>query len=644
MLSRIIYTSLLVCLSFNWSASQVLKSVVYDFDGFDLGQTNLPEGDYSYGDLSYSIATNPLPPNDMIGDRVLKMNLNWVNGYGAFGRGISRYIEFDPNQDFFNFYFYNPIANNQNAVFEISIADDDNTDNVYESSSDDSWRKSFNIPGTAGWQLISLSLKDLADGNTGGNGIFDIAFTQNKGMLLLVEFKFTKPGSSSIPATFYLDMISFSEGILPRGTTEFDLPYKSPIDYCLLGAHQVENPGQYNLIPSHFEGMFPSSPGKKIKYVNTFLQWATNGSTTPHTMPGIGLQSLMSNGYSPIVTWEPMFLGYAPLDPVQPKLDNIVNGDYNNYIDAFADQVKLLSDTLIIRFMHEFEGDWYPWCISKNNGDPSKFVNAYRAVVNRFRTRGATRVKWMWCGNSDYAPFTSYNWLVQAYPGDSYIDIVATDIYNNHYPSSLPWWKSFRWQTAESYYYLTKYIPQKPLFICELGCRERLPADNQSSETKAAWYQRMDRELQSNFHKVRALIFFNAVATQNWLVNSSASSLQSLTDNIWNDDYYFKKSTTVSIEEHEYGSGLYVYPNPTNGIITLSYNSTSPKESFSITIYNATGKSIYSEVVIKPTDSFTKQLDLGDLAKGIYLVEMEIFNTKNNKKQSTKEVRKLVMQ
>ncbi|MCW3078466.1 MAG: hypothetical protein JWO32_3075, partial [Bacteroidetes bacterium] len=49
----------------------------------------------------------------------------------------------------------------------------------------------------------------------------------------------------------------------------------------------------------------------------------------------------------------------------------------------------------------------------------------------------------------------------------------------------------------------------------------------------------MDKELQSTFHKTRALIFFDAAPDQNWFLNSSSSSLQSLTNNIWNDDYYF---------------------------------------------------------------------------------------------------------
>lgn len=536
---KIVLICLLLNFSINFSFAQVLKSIVYDFDGFDINQTDLPEGDYRVLDLSYKIAENPLPSKDMIGDRVLQLNLVWNSNYGAFGRGISRFIEFDPVTDMFNFYFYNPISNNQSATFDVAITDDDNQNNTYENASDDTWKKSFVVPGTSGWQLFSTPLSSFTDLNSGGNGIFDIAFTQNKGMLLMVEFRFTKGSSGSSNPTFYLDMINFSDGNLPTGSTTLDLPPKNNTDYCKLGAYQYNSRGEEYLIPSQVESLFPVVPGKKLKYANYFLAFAYNGTTVAKELPGIEVQNLISNGYTPIITWEPFFSGLDRLDSRQPRLSNFMNGDYNGYIDAFADKIKTYSDTVIIRFMHEFEGDWYSWSLSQNGKDPNLYVSVFRKVVDRFRARGVNNVKWMWCVNSDYFPYLSYNWIVPAYPGDNYVDIIATDIYNNHYPTDLPWWRSFRWQMTESYYYLTKYFPQKPLYICELGCRERKSIENSTSESKAAWFVRMDKELQSNYHKTRALIFFNSAPDQNWFLNSSASALQSVTENIWNDSYYF---------------------------------------------------------------------------------------------------------
>ncbi len=571
--------------------AQVLKSIVYDFDGFDLGATDLPEGDYSYGDLAYTTTLNPLGPSDMLGDRVLKINLNWNAGYGAFGRGISRYIEFDPAQDRFNFYFYNPVNNTQNAVIDLKIADDDNANNTYETASDDNWKKTFTITPSAGWQLVTVPLKDLTDDNTGGNGIFDIAFTQNKGMLLLVEMRFNRPSPTAVNAEFYLDMLCFSEGAMPTGSTILDLPAKNAGDHCLLGAHQKENPGEYYLIPSKFEAMFPAVTGKKIYYVNTYMQWATNGTSVPHNLPGAGYQTLMTNGYTPILTWEPSFSGFGPLDPVQPRLQDIIDGDYNTYIDNFADKIKTYSDTIIIRLMHEFDGDWYAWCISQNGQDPQKFVTAYRKIVDRFKAKNVTNVLWMWCPNSDYSPYQHWNWIVSAYPGDNYVDIVATDVYNSHYPANQPWWRSFRWQTTETYYYLTKYFPAKPYFICELASRERMTAELTTSQTKAGWFAAMDKDLQSHFHKTRAIIFFSENKTQTWAVNTSANSLKSLSDNVWMDDYYFlPKGTTPTGVKEGILSGAQLFPNPSTGEIRILI-----PESHSdviIDVYDAAGRLI----------------------------------------------------
>jgi hypothetical protein len=619
-----------------------LKSIVYDFDGLDIGETSLPEGEYGNYDLAYHIAATPLTTNDMLGDRVLKLDLNWSTGTGSFGRGIARYVEFDANQDRLNFFFYNPTSNNQAASFEVTIGDDDNQSNAFEGGSDDTWKKTFTVPGSEAWQLFSTPLKDFTDGNSAGNGVFDIAFTENKGMLLFVEFKFNKANPASSNAVFYLDMINFSEGELPQGASVFDLPGKSNGDYCILGAYSNEQIGQYDLTPSKFEAFFPHVDGKKIRYVNTFIHWGYGGMV-PNAMPGNAAQNLINNGYVPILTWEPMFAGYDRLDPVQPRLDNIINGDYDSYIDAFADQCKTLSDTIIIRFMHEFEGDWYPWSITYNNQDPTKYATAFRKVVDRFRAKGATKVKWMWCVNSDYTPYRYYNWVVKAYPGDAYVDIVATDIYNNHFPINLPWWRSFRWQTTESYYYLTKYFPNKPLFICEVGCRERFSSENPASESKGAWYARMDKELQSNYHKARALIFFHAYPDQNWLVNSSPSALQSLVDNVWQDDYYFRPfSTQTLLLEIKDEEGYFIYPNPTDYKTNISYISGSLKDSFKVSIVNFEGKILYTESFLNVSDSFSLPIDV-NLPRGIYYVQMTANYHNDPDKKSVKRVKKLVV-
>lgn len=563
-----------------------LKAVIYDFDGLDINATDLPEGDYRKSDLTYKVAANPLAANDMVGDRCLKLNLTWNTGNGVFGRSSSRFIELDPLQDNFNFFFYNPVSNNQNATFDVVITEDDNQSYAYEIASDDTWKKTITVSGSSSWQFISIPLKDFVDSNTGGNGIFDAAFSGNKGMLLMTEFRFTRSSSGLASPVFYIDNINFSQGELPHGGSLLDLPAKNSDDFCRIGAYHSEPRGQENLIPQVVESYFPSS-GRKIKYANYFIDFAKDGTTVPKELPGNEVQLLLNNGYTPVITWEPMFKGYSRLDPVQPRLDNIISGQYDAYLTSFANKVKSFSDTVIIRFMHEFDGDWYSWSIVHNNEDPAKFVAAWKHVVNLFRANGATKVKWMWCINADYFPRRAFNWLPPAYPGDSYVDIVATDVYNNHYPIDLPWWRSFRWQIAESYFYLAKYFPTRPLFICELGCRERFSSENTSSETKGAWYARMDKELQSEFHKVRGLLFFDAKADQNWLMNSSSNALQSLSDNIWNDNYYFNSSTPVSSCSGTGSITREVWNNIAGYSISSIPVTTTPSSTGSLTIFKS---------------------------------------------------------
>jgi beta-mannanase len=608
--------TLIICALSLTSQSQALKSVIYDFDGFDLGASDLPEGDYSFGDLSYQAAVNPSQASDVLGDRVLRVDLNWSANYGAFGRGISRYLELSKSEDFLNFYFYNPLSNLQPAIAELGIADDDNLTFNYEPASDDFWKTSVSIPGGNGWQLVSVPMAGFTDSNAGGNNIFDIGWSANKGMLLVLEFRFNRPSATSGNATFYIDMVSFSEGILPTGQNVLEPPVRNSNDYCRIGAHQYELPGNYHLVPTHFEGMFPSYPGRKLKYVNTYLHWATNGSTTPHALPGQGYQTLMDNGYLPIITWEPLFSGYSTLDPVQPRLNNIINGDYDTYIDAFADKIKTYTDTIIIRPMHEFDGDWYAWCISQNNQDPQKFINAYRHIVDRFNAKNVGNVLWMWCPNSDPVPHRYWNWMVSAYPGDSYVDIVATDIYNAHYPPTLPWWRSFRWQTTEAYYYLKKYFPSKPIVICELACRERQSSEPATSQSKAGWWQQLDKDLQTYFSKVRGIIFFSESKDQSWAINTSSSSLNSLRDNIWYDDYYFP-SLIGDISEVE-TEELTLAPQPCNDELFIR-NCHQP---FTLQLTGITGIDILSFEVAPNPDGISS-VDTRELTAGIYLATLQ---------------------
>lgn len=567
-----------------YSQQGKLKSLIYDFDGQTIGSTNLPDGDYKNFDLTYEIGANPIGASAVLGDRVLKVNLNWAGGRGEFGKGITKHIQLDVSSDYLNFYCYNPLTNQDSVIVEAAITEDDNANGSYESAFDDKWIKTTTIPRFSGWQLISLPLGVFTDATSGGSGVFDASYTAAGGKVLTVSLTFKK---KNLPyagtETYFIDMISFSDGILPTGNVVTDLPYADGADHCLLGSLAYKSPA--DSVPPDFESLFPAV--NKLHYVNVFMPYATSGST-PNNIPGNALQRLLNNGYTPIITWEMLYTSYSSMDTMQPRLIDIINGEFDTYYDAFADKVKLYTDTLYIRLFHEFDGDWYPWCISLNEQDPNRFIGAYRYIVDRFRMRGATNVKWIWSPNSSPKPNTSYNWIVDAYPGDDYVDIVATSIYN-HPSAGTPPWRSFRSLLTDCYYYLTTYFPQKPFFICEMACRERFNTEAIGSQTKAEWLCQMDKDLKSYFSKTRALVFFNKNKEHDWRVNSSAASLHAVTNCLWEDGYYTEQPLLVT----ELGGlrTFTVFPNPFNHELIIE--SSIGVDDYTVLLYDVIGRPYY---------------------------------------------------
>ena len=100
----------------------------------------------------------------------------------------------------------------------------------------------------------------------------------------------------------------------------------------------------------------------------------------------------------------------------------------------------------------------------------------------------------------------------------------------------------------------------------------------------------------------------------------------------------------IGLEKNEYGSGLYIYPNPFNGLVTISYTSNILKEEFTIDITNSLGIKVYDEGFKNISNSFEKQIDFGTLPKGIYYVRMQAIIQDTLQKRRITKTAKLVLQ
>jgi hypothetical protein len=84
----------------------------------------------------------------------------------------------------------------------------------------------------------------------------------------------------------------------------------------------------------------------------------------------------------------------------------------------------------------------------------------------------------------------------------------------------------------------------------------------------------------------------------------------------------------------QYDQSMSVYPNPTNGPITISLEGFEGKKT-DLRIMNVIGNVVYREVIQDPAERYVKNLNLSSLSKGLYYVKLET--------PSYSEVRKVIL-
>jgi mannan endo-1,4-beta-mannosidase len=238
--------------------------------------------------------------------------------------------------------------------------------------------------------------------------------------------------------------------------------------------------------------------------------------------------SLYARGAIPMLTWEPWDPGSETTPALDTsneaafKLANIIGGTYDPYIRTFARDVKSARGPVMIRLMHEMNGNWYPWSGFANGNTPQEFVAAWRHVHDLFVSEGATNVTWVWSINRESVPDTPANAFAAYYPGDSYVDWVSMSGFN--WGTSLPgtsWLPFDFWFTNPLAYLKTT---GKPVVLSEFGCVE-------GAGDKGAWMTDAYGKIASQHPEVKAVIYFDKLDTRpngqlmDWRIESSANSI-----------------------------------------------------------------------------------------------------------------------
>ncbi|MFC0008091.1 glycoside hydrolase family 26 protein [Micromonospora siamensis] len=189
----------------------------------------------------------------------------------------------------------------------------------------------------------------------------------------------------------------------------------------------------------------------------------------------------------PIVAWEPwdyLATGRARSHGEQPayRLSRIAGGDFDEYIRSWAQGLKSLGYPVGMRFAHEMNGFWYPWCEQSNGNREGDYVRAYRHVHDIFRQVGVTNVIWVWSANVTYPGAEP---LTGLYPGDRYVDWVGLSGYYG--TAGVERYRSFDRIFDDTLDQVRRFT-RKPIVITETGASD-------AEGRRAAWIREMFSQL-----------------------------------------------------------------------------------------------------------------------------------------------------
>ncbi|MFC1617001.1 sugar-binding protein [Candidatus Margulisiibacteriota bacterium] len=253
---------------------------------------------------------------------------------------------------------------------------------------------------------------------------------------------------------------------------------------------------------------FEKKYGLKPHVVMWYLDWN-------QPFPMKDALRLLEYGAIPHIVWEPWIWG----DWEAIKLDNILDGEWDEHIDDWARQVKRFQYPIFLRIMHEFNIEAYPWCLVNNDKDPQKYIKAFRYIVDRFRAIGAYNAYWVWSPMNYSHPSRPWNDYVKAYPGDNYVDWIGLDGYNWGTIHEWSQWQTFEVLFKESVRTCAKHFPKKPIMIAEF-------ASTIEGGNKVKWITEIPYYLKTTLKQIKLIHWFDLKKEADWRIKSPPEAVE----------------------------------------------------------------------------------------------------------------------
>jgi len=263
------------------------------------------------------------------------------------------------------------------------------------------------------------------------------------------------------------------------------------------------------------------------------------------TFPTRNLELLSRHGSLPLVFWSPWDKPYDERRPPDKyNLHAILAGEWDRYIDRWADGAKAYGRPLLVAWGIEMNGNWFPWAgFFYGAGNvvpdtdpveyegPELYKRAYKHVVDRVRARGVTNILWGFHVNHTTFPVKPWNRMAHYYPGPDYVDWIGMSTYGMQ--TNKQGWCQFIEVNEGAYRELSAVDTSKPMVLAEWGV-----AEFPNNGSKAEWIKCAFDLLRNRYSRIRAAVYWHErwqnadKSYSNLRVNSSPEALQAYREGV----------------------------------------------------------------------------------------------------------------
>jgi hypothetical protein len=240
--------------------------------------------------------------------------------------------------------------------------------------------------------------------------------------------------------------------------------------------------------------------GKAPNNLLFFSNWAT-------PFPATQIQTAWGRGMTPQVAWEPV----VPGADSQPTLREIIDGEWDPYIDEWAASAAAHGQPIVLRLAAEMNGNWYSWSERTNGNEAGEFVEMWKHVHDRFTAAKADNVVWLWSVNRSNNLNTD---IADYWPGAGYTDWVGISGYWRGYNGAAePTFDAIFGQTMSE----LRAITNKPILLAEIGAGTTVDTD------RVSWLNTVFAGLDANPDVIGFVYFNDSKSGGDWRVQFSQS-------------------------------------------------------------------------------------------------------------------------